>query len=108
MWCNDCLRVAIVVLFALVVMRQLIKPEVYERNEFLRIVNSASKDQQRAFMIYLQSSMPHVHWKNCREVILPVCIDVIATKHSAAEFCMDLVGYCRRYEPDTYSTPDYR
>lgn len=108
MWDNDFLRAAAGILFLLVLFRQLTKPEVYDRRaEFERMVYSSSEDQQRAVMALLQSSAPHVHWKNCKEVILPICSSVIASRYTAVRFCRDLSDYCRRYEPNTYSTPDY-
>jgi len=108
---GDCLRVAIGILFLMVVFKQVIGPEKYEKRiEFMRFVYSASEDQQRLIIDQLWNNPVHNQWKNCKDIVMPVCKEIRETpnvRDSVRMFCKDLWDYCKRYEPNIDNVPEY-
>lgn len=107
--CNDYLRAAIGILLLLVICRLMQEPSTFnQRTEFMQMVYTADRAQQKYMLAQLSGTSNHVYYKQCADVVVPVCKEIIGSKPimvSVGMFCEELLDYCARYEVN--SLPPY-
>lgn len=99
---NDYLRAAIGILLLLVIFRLMQEPSTFnQRAEFMQMVYTSDDAQQRYVMAQLAATSTHVYHKQCYEVVVPVCKEILESgsiRMSVGMFCEELLDYCARYE----------
>ena len=107
----DGLKVALVILFAMFLFQQLTDPKKYDmRDDFKRSIYSMGDQDRQLMMDVLQYSQVHNQGKNCKDVFMPVCNEVVHNPSAMAptvKFCISMLEYCKRYEPNYQNIAEY-
>lgn len=100
--CMTCFRVAFGIMVLMAFFKVISDPQGYkDRTEFKRVAFTGDAELKMYLMHWLTFRSSYDKSKFCREVIIPVCSDVLITTNIQAEvrkFCEEITDHCLRYD----------